>query len=156
MPTMQISISKIDYTSGSSPNWIHTSNGERLKIWDDRIGEVRIGATFEVPYYDKEYNGAMERTIGSKGIIKEVTGNGPAAAPPAPAEAPPAPRPPRGDGAAPTTTPMGVMGAAQGSRERSIQAQAIIKAVVAVGGSEADVQRWIDCHDKIVAGGRCG
>jgi hypothetical protein len=51
---------------------------------------------------------------------------------------------------------MGVMGAAQGSRERSIQAQAIIKAVVAVGGSEADVQRWIDCHDKIVAGGRCG
>jgi hypothetical protein len=51
---------------------------------------------------------------------------------------------------------MGVANAPQGNRERSIQAQAIIKSVIAVGGSEIDVQKWMDCHDKIVAGERVG
>jgi len=43
-----------------------------------------------------------------------------------------------------------------GDRERSIQAQAIIKSVIAMDGTEADVQRWLDCHDKIVKGERVG
>ena len=153
MPTMTIQISKIDYVSGNSPNWIHTRDGSRLKIWDDRIDEVRVGSAYEIPYYDKEYNGVMERTVGSKGIIKEVTGGNGSGTPAAPAEAPPVPRPPRGDGI-PQTTPMGVVGAAQGTRERSIVAQAIIKSVIGVAGSPADVQKWIDCHDAIVAGKR--
>ena len=152
MPTMTIQISKIDYVSGNSPNWIHTRDGSRLKIWDDRIDEVRVGSAYEIPYYDKEYNGVMERTVGSKGVIKEVTGNS-SSTPAAPAEAPPVSHPPRGDGI-PQTTPMGVVGAAQGTRERSIVAQAIIKSVIGVAGSPADVQKWIDCHDAIVAGKR--
>jgi hypothetical protein len=152
MPTATITISKIDYVSGNAPNWIHTRDGARLKIWDDRIDEVRVGSTYEIPYYDKEYNGVMERTVGSKGVIKEVAGNG-SSAPAAPVEPPPATSPPRGDDV-PPTTPMAVVGAAQGTRERSIVAQAIIKSVIGVAGSPADVQKWVDCHDAIVAGKR--
>ena len=53
-------------------------------------------------------------------------------------------------------TAQGVMTGSGNNRERSIQAQAIIKSVIAMDGTEADVQRWLDCHDKIVKGERVG
>jgi hypothetical protein len=150
MATMQATITNIQRPNGKGPHTLHTSGG-MIKCWDEHAGKFFEGNTYEFPYYDKEYNGASERYVG-KGIVKEVSrGNG-SEAPIAPPLAPVAqntvnPSP---------NTPVGVVGAAQGNRERSIQAQAIIKSVIAVGGSEVDVQKWMDCHDKIVAGERVG
>jgi hypothetical protein len=151
MANMQITIDRIDYAGGNGPNMIHTKDGQQIKIWAERVGEVEVGKSYQIPYFDKDYKGVMERSVG-KGIIKEVTGGNGSQAPIAPPLAPVAqntvnPSP---------NTPVGVVGAAQGNRERSIQAQAIIKSVISVGGSEVDVQRWMDCHDKIVAGERVG
>lgn len=151
MPTMQITISKIDFSSGSGPNMLHTEDGQQVKIWPERAGEVEVGKRYEIPYFDKEYRGIMERSVG-KGIIKEVTNGNGSKAP----ASPPLMLVPASAGGTPQTTPMGVVGASQNTRERSIQAQAIIKAVIAVGGDEKMFQRWLDVHDAIVKGERVG
>ena len=151
MANMQITISKIDYAGGNGPNMIHTKDGQQIKIWNDRVDEVQVGKSYEIPFFDKDYKGTMERSVG-KGIIKEVTNGDGSQAP----VAPPLALVPSNGGGRPHNTPVGVVGAAQGNRERSIQAHAIIKSVISVGGSEEDVQRWMDCHDKIVAGERVG
>ena len=151
MPTMQITISKIDFSSGSGPNMLHTEDGQQVKIWPERAGEVEVGKRYEIPYFDKEYRGIMERSVG-KGIIKEVTNGDGSQAP----VAPPLALVPSNGGGRPHNTPMGVANAPQGTRERSIQAQAIIKAVIAVGGDETLFQRWLDVHDAVVKGERVG
>jgi hypothetical protein len=151
MANMQITISKIDYSSGSGPNMLHTEDGQQIKIWAERVGEVEVGKSYEIPYYDKDYKGVMERSVG-KGIIKEVTNGDGSQAP----VAPPLALVPSNGGGRPHNTPMGVANAPQGTRERSIQAQAIIKAVIAVGGDETLFQRWLDVHDAVVKGERVG
>ena len=106
MANMQITISKIDYSSGSGPNMLHTEDGQQIKIWAERVGEVEVGKSYEIPYYDKDYRGVMERSVG-KGIIKEVT-NGDGSQAPVPP--PPAPVASNGGGR-PQNTPMGVANA---------------------------------------------
>ena len=132
---------------------MHTTQGV-IKCWGEQSPHFHEGCSYEFPYYDKEYAGASERYIG-KGIVKEIR-DGSGVDHQAPIAPSPAPVASNGGGRPQKNTPMGVANAPQGNRERSIQAQAIIKAVVAVGGSESDVQRWWDCHDKIVAGERVG
>ena len=150
MSTMTATITNIQRPNGKGPYTLHTSGGV-IKCWDDNAGKFFEGNTYEFPTYNKPYNGIDEIYVG-KGIIKEVSSGNGSEPPIAPSPAPVA----QNVSSQPQTTPMAVANAPQGNRERSIQAQAIIKAVVAVGGSEADVQRWIDCHDKIVAGERVG
>ena len=150
MSTMTATITNIQRPNGKGPHTLHTSGGV-IKCWDEHAGKFFEGNTYEFAFYDKEYNGISERYVG-KGIVKEVSAGNGSEAPIAP---PPAPVAPNGGGR-PQNTPMGVANAPQGNRERSIQAQAIIKSVISVGGSEVDVQRWMDCHDKIVAGERVG
>jgi len=151
MANMQITISKIDYSSGSGPNMLHTEDGQQIKIWNDRVAEVEVGKSYEIPFFDKDYKGVMERIVG-KGIIKEVTNGDGSQAP----VAPPLALVPSNGGGRPHNTPMGVANAPQANRERSIQAQAIIKAVIAVGGDETLFQRWLDVHDAVVKGERVG
>jgi len=151
MANMQITISKIDYSSGSGPNMLHTEDGQQIKIWNDRVAEVEVGKSYEIPFFDKDYKGVMERSVG-KGIIKEVTNGDGSQAP----VAPPLALVPSNGGGRPHNTPMGVANAPQANRERSIQAQAIIKAVIAVGGDETLFQRWLDVHDAVVKGERVG
>ena len=138
--------------SASSPYIVKTTDGQLIKAFKEKAGELVIGKTYQIPYYDKDYEGTTERMISKFGIIKEVPlGGGPVAPTQPPQGAPsPIPAPP------PQTTPMGVVSAGAGSKDRSIQALAIIKAVVAVGGTEGEVQRWMDCHDRLVAGEQVG
>ena len=138
--------------SASSPYLVRTTDGQTIKGFKEKADELVIGKTYQIPYYDKDYEGTSERMISKFGIIKEVPlGGGPVAPPQHPQGAPsPIPAPP------PQTTPMAVANAGTGSRDRSIQALAIIKAVVAVGGTEGEVQRWMDCHDMLVAGKQVG
>tara|TARA_R110000764_G_scaffold173647_1_gene260323 strand:+ start:312 stop:773 length:462 start_codon:yes stop_codon:yes gene_type:complete len=149
MATMTATIEVIQPSSGKGPSQLFYDGGV-VKCWDD-VGRFLQGRTYEFPYYEKDYQGTAERYVG-KGIVKEVSGGN---APQTPVAAPQTPVAPNGGGT-PQTTPMAVANAPQGNRERSIQAQAIIKSVIAVGGTEADVQRWMDCHDKIVSGDRVG
>ena len=152
MATMTATISSIQPPNGKGPYTLHHAGGI-IKCWDEHAPKFQEGRTYEFPFYNKPYNGTDELYVG-KGMIKEVTGGGMSDYQ-APVPPPPAPVASNGGGR-PQNTPMGVANAPQGNRERSIQAQAIIKSVIAVGGSEVDVQKWMDCHDKIVAGERVG
>ena len=136
--------------SASSPYLVRTTDGQTIKGFKEKADELVIGKTYQIPYYDKDYEGTSERVISRYGDIKEVPlGGGPVAPPQHPQGAPsPIPAPP------PQTTPMAVANAGTGNRERSIVAQAMIKSVVAVGGDAAQVQQCIDWHDSIVAGKR--
>ena len=152
MATMRATINTIQNSNGKGPHILHTSKG-LIKCWDEQVGNFSEGESYEFPYYNKPYQGLDEIIVG-KGIVKKLAhGSGvDYQAPPAPSQASVASN---GVGRA-TNTPMSVANAPQANRERSIQAQAIIKAVIAVGGNESDVQRWLDAHDKIVAGERIG
>lgn len=152
MTEMQITITEIvaggQAANGKDrPTTIHTADGQKLKCWPNKVGSMVAGRTYLVPVVAKQYQGIESFEIGS-GIIKEVqTNNGPVSPSQATQSAPPP-----AQAQPPVNTPIGVANAASGTRERSIQAQAIIKAVIAVGGDEAQVQRWLKCHDDIVAG----
>ena len=156
MTEMQITIAEIvpggmAANGKERPTSIHTADGQKLKCWPNKVGSMVAGRTYLVPVVAKQYQGIESFEIGS-GIIKEVQTNN---APVSPSQAPQS-APPPAQAQPPANTPVGVANAASGTRERSIQAQAIIKAVIAVGGTEGEVQRWIDCHDMIVAGKQVG
>jgi|ETNvirnome_2_130_1030620.scaffolds.fasta_scaffold00627_16 hypothetical protein len=144
---------------GSAPGTltgIDVDSGQelRFKAWGEMLSQFTIGKSFKFEWYlGKEYKGIQDMCVSKHGDVSEVpsaAGNGiqsPIQAPPARKPAAEVPPPPR-------NTPQGVMGAAQGTRERSIVAQAIIKSVIGVVGTPADVQKWVDVHDAIVAGKR--
>lgn len=152
MATMTATITSIQPPNGKGPHTLHTTQGV-IKCWGEQAPHFHEGCSYEFNFYNKPYNGVDELYVG-KGIVKEIR-DGSGVDHQAPIAPPPAPVASNGGGR-PQNTPMGVANAPQANRERSIQAQAIIKAVIAVGGSESDVQRWLDCHDKIVAGERVG
>lgn len=156
MTEMQITITEIvaggQAANGKDrPTSIHTADGQKLKCWPNKVGSMVAGRTYLVPVVAKQYQGIESFEIAS-GIIKEVQTNNASVSP---SQAPQG-APPPAQAQPPANTPVGVANAVTGNRERSIQAQAIIKAVIAVGGTEGDVQRWIDCHDRLVAGEQVG
>jgi hypothetical protein len=156
MTEMQITITEIvpggQAANGKDrPTSIHTADGQKLKCWPNKVGSMVAGRTYLVPVVTKQYQGIESFEIGN-GIIKEVQAN---SAPVSPSQAPQG-APPPAQAQPPVNTPMGVVSAGAGSKDRSIQALAIIKAVVAVGGTEGEVQRWMDCHDRLVAGEQVG
>jgi hypothetical protein len=136
-----------------------------LKIWPDNPAlkifeqdQAGFPAHYEISAESKfsDFTKTDEWTLSKRGMPKMVStdGNGSQRAAEAPQRAPipsPAPAPQKQ-----RNTPQGVMTGSGGDRERSIQAQAIIKSVIAMDGTEADVQRWLDCHDRIVKGERVG
>ena len=152
MATMPATISSIQPPNGKGPHTLHTTQGV-IKCWGEQASSFFEGCSYEFPFYNKPYNGVDELYVG-KGIVKEIR-DGSGVDHQAPITPPTAPVPSNGGGR-PQTTPMGVVGAAQGTRERSIQAQAIIKAVIAVGGDEKLFQRWLDVHDAVIKGERVG
>tara|TARA_R110000744_G_scaffold108920_1_gene206127 strand:- start:69 stop:539 length:471 start_codon:yes stop_codon:yes gene_type:complete len=156
MTEMQITIAEIvpggmAANGKERPTSIHTADGQKLKCWPNKVGSMVAGRTYLVPVVAKQYQGIESFEIGS-GIIKEVQQNH---AVRSHTEAPQGASPPA-QAQPPANTPVGVANVAASSRDRSIQLLAIIKAVIAVGGTEGDVQRWVDCHDMGVAGKQVG
>ena len=124
----------------------------RFKAWGEVLDKFTAEKTYRFEWYEKTYQGQPELLVSKFGDVSEVraAGNGIQS----PIQAPPARKPAAEVSPPPRNTPQGVMGAAQGTRERSIVAQAIIKSVIGVVGTPADVQKWVDVHDAIVAGKR--
>jgi hypothetical protein len=146
---------------GSAPGTItgiDVDSGQelRFKAWGEMLAQFQTGKSFQFEWYlGKEYKGIQDMCVSKHGDVSEVpsaAGNGIQS----PIEAPPARKSATEVSPPPRNTPQGVMGAAQGTRERSIVAQAIIKSVISVGGAPDDGQvfRWLDLHDAIVAGKR--
>ena len=135
---------------------IDVDSGRELqfKTWPDTISQFEAGKTVRFEWYlGKPWQGVQDMCVSQHGEVTPMpraVGDGPVA----PVEAPLAPRAAEEVSPPPRNTPQGVMGAAQGTRERSIVAQAIIKSVIGVVGTPADVQKWVDVHDAIVAGKR--
>ena len=144
---------------GSAPGTItgiDVDSGQelRFKAWGEMLSQFTIGKSFKFEWYlGKEYQGIQDMCVSKHGNDSEepgAAGNGIQS----PIQVPPARKPAAEVSPPPRNTPQGVMGAAQGTRERSIVAQAIIKSVIGVVGTPADVQKWVDVHDAIVAGKR--
>ena len=158
--SMILEVTDVQPGQGNAPGTISGfENGEprTVKAFGDVLANFSAGQTFEFEWYmGKEYQGQQDMLVSKHGSIKSLGGGSNGSQ--SPVEAPqrakqtfqePAPQ-------KQTNTPQGVMTGSGGDRERSIQAQAIIKSVIAMDGTEADVQRWLDCHDRIVKGERVG
>ena len=158
--SMILEVTDVQPGQGNAPGTISGfENGEprTVKAFGDVLANFSAGQTFEFEWYmGKPYQGQQDMLVSKHGSIKSLGGGSNGSQ--SPVEAPqrakqtfqePAPQ-------KQTNTPQGVMTGSGNNRERSIQAQAIIKSVIAMDGTEADVQRWLDCHDKIVKGERVG
>ena len=49
--------------SASSPYLVRTTDGQTIKGFKEKADELVIGKTYQIPYYDKDYEGASERVI---------------------------------------------------------------------------------------------
>jgi len=158
--SMILEVTDVQPGQGNAPGTISGfENGEprTVKAFGDVLENFSAGQTFEFEWYmGKPYQGQQDMLVSKHGSIKSLGGGSNGSQ--SPVEAPqrakqtfqePAPQ-------KQTNTPQGVMTGSGNNRERSIQAQAIIKSVIAMDGTEADVQRWLDCHDRIVKGERVG
>ena len=158
--SMILEVTDVQPGQGNAPGTISGfENGEprTIKAFGEILTQFEAGKVYEFEWYmGKEYQGQQDMLVSKHGSIKSLGGGSNGSQ--SPVEAPqrakqtfqePAPQ-------KQTNTPQGVMTGSGGDRERSIQAQAIIKSVIAMDGTEADVQRWLDCHDKIVKGERVG
>ena len=163
-----LEVERVDSGAGNAPGTvtgIDVNSGERvaLKGWADTLADFRPGKTFQFQWYlGKEYRGEQDMLVSKHGDVKEIFGavasldksNGSQSPsddlPPAfyekKAPVPPAPPVPA------PTTPQGVMTGSPTTRERSITCQAIMKAVISSGGTEADFDRWLAKHDATVFG----
>jgi hypothetical protein len=158
--SMILEVTDVQPGQGNAPGTISGfENGEprTIKAFGDILTQFEAGKVYEFEWYmGKPYQGQQDMLVSKHGSIKSLSGGSNGSQ--SPVEAPqrakqtfqePAPQ-------KQTNTPQGVMTGSGGDRERSIQAQAIIKSVIAMDGTEADVQRWLDCHDRIVKGERVG
>jgi hypothetical protein len=163
--TITMDVERIDQGQGNAPGTItgiDVDSGERvsLKGWADILAKFETGKTFQLGWYlGKEYQGQQDMLVSKHSAVTEVPSaiasldksNGsqdpsddlPAALSGKKALAPLAPAP---------TTPQGVMTGSPTTRERSITCQAIMKAVISSGGTEADFDRWLAKHDATVFG----
>ena len=158
--SMILEVTDVQPGQGNAPGTIvGFENGEprTVKAFGDVLANFSAGQTFEFEWYmGKPYQGQQDMLVSKHGSIKSLSGGSNGSQSPVEATQrakqtfqEPAPQ-------KQTNTPQGVMTGSGGDRERSIQAQAIIKSVIAMDGTEADVQRWLDCHDRIVKGERVG
>ena len=160
-----LEVERVDSGAGNAPGTvtgINVDSGERvaLKGWADILAKFEMGKTFQFGWYlGKEYQGQQDMLVSKHGDVKEVPSaiasldksNGsqdpsddlPAALSGKKALAPLAPAP---------TTPQAVMTGSQTTKDRTITCLAIMKAVIASGGTEADFDRWLAKHDATVFG----
>ena len=47
--------------SPSAPSRVQTTDGQTLKVFAEKAAELAVGKTFQIPYYDKDYQGVPER-----------------------------------------------------------------------------------------------
>lgn len=163
--TITIDVERIDQGQGNAPGTItgiDVDSGQRvsLKGWADILAKFKPGKTFQLGWYlGKEYQGQQDMLVSKHSAVTEVPSaiaslnksNGsqdPSDDLPAALSGPMPPMPPM---PAPTT-PQGVMTGSPTTRERSITCQAIMKAVISSGGTEADFDRWLAKHDATVFG----
>ena len=156
--TITMDIERIDHGEGSAPGTItgiDVDSGQtvQLKAWPDRLSHFSMNQTYKFGWYlGKEYQGVQDMVVSKHGEITQLPH---ATDPQRPTDdLPPAfhekqaptPQP------SPKTTPQGVMTGSQTLKERSITVLAVMKSVIESGGSEADFDRWLEKHDRIVLG----
>jgi hypothetical protein len=157
---MIMQVDAVTPNTGAGPGTITGhQNGQpcEVKAFSETLQRFEAGRTYEFGWYlGKEYQGHQDMLVSKHHAITELSvgSNGAQKPPEATQEAKQPPR--QGNPPKQTSTPQGVMTGSSSDRERSIQAQAIIKSVIAMAGTETDVQRWLDCHDRIVKGERVG
>jgi hypothetical protein len=124
------------------------------------LDAMQAGESYVLPVYSKEYNGRPELLVSSYHEVMPAPNGADASArnaaaihgfgappvpttvvPPTPA---PAPEPAR-------TTPQGVMTASLTEKDTQIMALALLKSVIAIGGTPVDVDPWVEKFKQIVS-----
>jgi hypothetical protein len=158
--SMILEVTDVQPGQGNAPGTISGfENGEprTIKAFGDILTQFEAGKAYEFEWYmGKPYQGQQDMLVSKHGSIKSLDGGSNGSQ--SPVEATQRAKQPFQEPALQKqqNTAQGVMAGSGNNRERSIQAQAIIKSVIAMDGTEADVQRWLDCHDRIVEGERVG
>ena len=158
--SMILEVTDVQPGQGNAPGTISGfENGEprTIKAFGEILTQFEAGKVYEFEWYmGKEYQGQQDMLVSKHASIKSLGGGSNGSQ--SPVEATQRAKQPFQEPALQKqqNTAQGVMTGSGNNRERSIQAQAIIKSVIAMDGTEADVQRWLDCHDRIVKGERVG
>ena len=161
---MTLNVQEVQPAQGKVPGVIRgvdVDDGQdrEVKCYEEKIDEFRVGSIARFEWYlGKEWDGHRDMIVSKFGDIEIVSTDSQAPLPPVRPDVDPliddalpealggtpAPRP--------HNTPVAVLAASQGSKERSIQILAIMKSVIESGGSPDgdDVERWLARHDALL------
>ena len=171
MATTHITLDNIQISFGASGSPATITGEDRdtgqrtaVKAWPgpskdgkpSPLDAMQAGESYVLPVYSKEYQGTPELIVSSYGEVMPAPNGADASARNAAAihgfGAPPVPTPVVPPTPAPApTTPQGVMTASLTEKDTQIMALALLKSVIAIGGTPVDVDPWVEKFKQIVS-----
>jgi hypothetical protein len=153
--SMILEVTDIQPGQGNAPGTISGSeNGtpRTLKAFGDVLANFSVGQTFEFEWYlGKEYQGRQDMLVSKHGSIKSLGGG--ANGSQSPVEAPQRAKQTFQEPALQKqqNTAQGVMTASLTEKDTQIMALALLKSVIAIGGTPDDVDPWVEKFKEIVS-----
>jgi len=153
--SMILEVTDIQPGQGNAPGTISGSeNGtpRTLKAFGDVLANFSVGQTFEFEWYlGKEYQGRQDMLVSKHGSIKSLGGGSNGSQ--SPVEAPQRAKQTFQEPALQKqqNTAQGVMTASLTEKDTQIMALALLKSVIAIGGTPDDVDPWVEKFKKIVS-----
>jgi len=152
---MILEVTDIQPGQGNAPGTISGSeNGtpRTLKAFGDVLANFSVGQTFEFEWYlGKEYQGRQDMLVSKHGSIKSLGGGSNGSQ--SPVEAPQRAKQTFQEPALQKqqNTAQGVMTASLTEKDTQIMALALLKSVIAIGGTPDDVDPWVEKFKEIVS-----
>jgi len=153
--SMILEVTDIQPGQGNAPGTISGSeNGtpRTLKAFGDVLANFSVGQTFEFEWYlGKEYQGRQDMLVSKHGSIKSLGGGSNGSQ--SPVEAPQRAKQTFQEPALQKqqNTAQGVMTASLTEKDTQIMALALLKSVIAIGGTPDDVDPWVAKFKEIVS-----
>jgi len=153
--SMILEVTDIQPGQGNAPGTISGSeNGtpRTLKAFGDVLANFSVGQTFEFEWYlGKEYQGRQDMLVSKHGSIKSLGGGSNGSQ--SPVEAPQRAKQTFQEPALQKqqNTAQGVMTASLTEKDTQIMALALLKSVIAIGGTPDDVDPWVEKFKEIVS-----
>ena len=153
--SMILEVTDIQPGQGNAPGTISGSeNGtpRTLKAFGDVLANFSVGQTFEFEWYlGKEYQRRQDMLVSKHGSIKSLGGGSNGSQ--SPVEAPQRAKQTFQEPALQKqqNTAQGVMTASLTEKDTQIMALALLKSVIAIGGTPDDVDPWVEKFKEIVS-----
>ena len=153
--SMILEVTDIQPGQGNAPGTISGSeNGtpRTLKAFGDVLANFSVGQTFEFEWYlGKEYQGRQDMLVSKHASIKNLGGGSNGSQ--SPVEATQRAKQTFQEPALQKqqNTAQGVMTASLTEKDTQIMALALLKSVIAIGGTPDDVDPWVEKFKEIVS-----